>query len=126
MCYGLDYRSSMIFYRGDNNCEWEGELHSIIKQAEQSDIENKASFLGYMRVLLSPAFLRPFRCVGILHMLQNMAGIVVINSYTATFLEVPVNQDNLLFCLLGMNKCYFPGSLHQTRQENQYPLKNKL
>ena len=103
----------MIFYRGINNCEWEGELHSIIEQAEQSDSENKASFLGHLQVLLSPAFLRPFRCVGILFILHNMAGIMVVNSYTATFLEV--NEDEFLFWLLRMNKCYLLGSLHQTR-----------
>ena len=78
----------MIFYRGKDNKEWEGELNSIIELAEQSDGQKKNKFSENLKVLMSPDFLRPFRCVGILYFLFNMSGMLIIATYTDTFLEV--------------------------------------
>ena len=86
--YETHYRHSMIFYRGNNNPEWEVELVSIIEQAEMSDRKDKTSLRVYIQALMSPAFLRPFRCVGVLWMIYNMSGILILINYTATFLEV--------------------------------------
>ena len=82
----------MKFYRGNDDREWEGELDSIIKLAEksdESDSQNKISVCGNLQVLSSSAFLRPFRCVGILFILYNMSGILTLTgTYTDTFFEV--------------------------------------
>ena len=88
----------MIFYRGNNNREWEGELDSIIEQAEKSDNMEETSLWGYLQALKSPAFLRPFRCVGVLYMIYNMSGILILVNYTTTFLEVIQISD--YFCFL--------------------------
>ena len=86
--HGLNYRLSMIFYRGKGHREWERELQSIIEQAEQSDSQNKITIHGILQVLMSPAFLKPFRCIGILEIMYMMSGISLITTYTNTFLEV--------------------------------------
>ena len=78
----------MIFYQGKDNKEWEAELNSIIELAEQSDGLIKNEFCENLNVLMSPDFLRPFRCVGILYFLFNMSGMLIIATYTDTFLEV--------------------------------------
>ena len=78
----------MIFYRGKNNKKWDGELQSIIKLAEKCCSKKKNSFWGNLQVLISPAFLRPFRCVGILFILYSMSGILIVSTYTDTFFEV--------------------------------------
>ena len=87
----MDCRRSMIFYRGKINQEWESELQSIVERAGEIGSQNNISLEGNSKVLLSLAFWKPFRCVGILFMLYNMSGVLVINTYTATFLEV--NED---------------------------------
>ena len=78
----------MIFYRGKDNNEREGELNSIIELAEQSDGLKKSRLCENLKVLKSPDFLRPFRCVGILYILYNMTSVPIIAKYTDTFLEV--------------------------------------
>ena len=82
------YRQSMIFYRGKDIGKWEDELDAIIDLAKQRDKQRTTNFWGCLQVLMSPDFLRPFRCIGILQMLYNMAGFLIISSYTDTFLEV--------------------------------------
>ena len=87
----------MIFYRGKDNNEREGELNSIIEQAEQSDGLKKSRSCENLKVLKSPDFLRPFRCVGILYILYNMTSVLIIAKYTDTFLEVcNVHKDKCL------------------------------
>ena len=78
----------MIFYRGKNNKKWESELHSIIELAKKCCNKKKISLWGNLQVLMSPAFLRPFRCVGILYMIHVMSGFMLVSTYTDTFLEV--------------------------------------
>ena len=78
----------MIFYRGKDNNEREGELNSIIELAEQSDGLKKSRLCENLKVFKSPDFLRPFRCVGVLYFLYNMSGLLMIATYTDTFLEV--------------------------------------
>ena len=78
----------MTFFRGKNNGKWKDELHSIIELAKQYDCQRKTNFWGFLQIPMSPAFLRPFRCIGILQMLHNMAGFLIISTYTDTFLEV--------------------------------------
>ena len=82
----MTFRLSISFYRGNNEWEWEGELDSIVKLAEKNDSQN--GFCGNLRVLRSPAFVRPFRCVGILFILYSMSGILIVSTYTDTFFEV--------------------------------------
>ena len=81
----------MKFYRGNNEREWEDELDSIMKLAEEKDTPNKISFCGNLKVLRSPTFLRPFRCAGILFMLYSMSGIMIVSTYTDTFFEVCIH-----------------------------------
>ena len=82
----------MIFYRGKNRknsiMKLSHELNTIIELSEQQGGKNKTSFWGNLKVLKSPAFLRPFKCIGILQMLYNMSGFLIISTYTDTFLEV--------------------------------------
>ena len=82
----------MMFYRGKNNVERSDELNSIIEQSEQQGGKKKTSCRGNVQVLMSPAFLRPFKCIGILQMLYNMSGFLIIHTYTDTFLEVLVDM----------------------------------
>ena len=80
----------MIFYRGKGFQGLENELQSIIElevDKESSGIA-KPGFMGRLQILKSPAFLKPFKCVGVIFLLMNMSGIYIIFSYTATFLEV--------------------------------------
>ena len=72
----------MIFYRGKNR------KNSIMIPSEQGNSKKNISFWGNLQVLKSPAFLKPFKCIGILQMLYNMSGFLIISTYTNTFLEV--------------------------------------
>ena len=81
-----------MFYRGKHNVEWMAELNSIIKQSEQSDGRKKTSCWGNLQILISPAFLRAFKCIGVLAMLYHMSGFLIIHTYTHTFLEVFVYE----------------------------------
>ena len=82
------FRQSMAFYRGKEFHSQENELQSIIEREgnEASSPPNK-NFFGRLQILKSPAFLRPFKCVGVIYILLNLSGIFIIASYSATFLE---------------------------------------
>ena len=81
-------RHSIIFYRGNKQQDWEEELQSIIQHAEKTKHHDNVGFQGKLKILVSPSFLKPFRCAGILSMLLNASGIFIISRYTDTFLEV--------------------------------------
>ena len=70
--------------------EQEEELQSIM----ELDKQNEMSYGGQMQELTSAAFLRPFKCVGVIYLLYALSGVHIIHTYTLTFLEV-----NLMLCL---------------------------
>ena len=78
----------MAFYRGKDFHSQEIELQSMVEnEANRISSNPNPNFCGRLQVLKSPAFLRPFKCVGPIYMLLNMSGIFIIVSYTASFLE---------------------------------------
>ena len=79
----------MVFYRGESNTKREIELKTIIEHAENCGSQNQRSFRSNLQVILSPAFLRAYRCVGLLYILFFMSGMFILATYTHTFLEVP-------------------------------------
>ena len=58
-------------------------MDSTIKRESSSGIVLK----DHLEILTSSAFLRPFSCVGIIYILFQLSGIIIINTYTLTFLE---------------------------------------
>ena len=76
----------MAFYRGKKFDSQEIELKSIIDEASASTTQ-KPNFVGRLQMLKSLAFLRPFRCVGVICMLHASSGIFIFLSYSASFLE---------------------------------------
>ena len=64
--------------------EQEEELQSIM----ELDKQNEMSYGGQMQELTSAAFLRPFKCVGVIYLLYALSGVHIIHTYTLTFLEV--------------------------------------
>ena len=78
----------MIFYRGKGHTEREAELKTIIEQAEKSGSKKTLNIRRSFQVIMSPAFLRPFRCVGVLWILFQSSVIPVLSTYAHTFLEV--------------------------------------
>ena len=81
-------RKSMAFYRGKEVHSQEIELQSIVKsEANRASSNPNPHFCGKLQKLKSPAFLRPFKCVGVIVALSSMSGIMIISSYTASFLE---------------------------------------
>ena len=85
-----------MFYR-EKDQDWETELQSIINQAEKSKCQSDIGFPDKLRVLLSPSFLRPFKCAGVLTILSCASGIYTVTNYTHTFLEVRYAYDEHLF-----------------------------
>ena len=55
--------------------------------AHNNDVPSNVNFLGQLHFLTSSAFLRPFRCVGIIYMLSQLSGLLIINVYTLTYLS---------------------------------------
>ena len=94
------FRQSIGFYRGKYEKEEEEELQTIM----ELDKQNEMSFGGQIQELTSAAFLRPFKCVGVIYLLYALSGIHIIHTYTLTFLEV-----NLILCsdLLSISKLMF-------------------
>ena len=78
------YRKSIAFYRGKECCFKEDELQAIIEK-EANEPSSKS---GQLTMLKSQAFLRPFICAGVLFILNNMTGIYIIITFSASFLEV--------------------------------------
>ena len=65
--------------------------------AHNNDVPSKVNILGQLHFLTSSAFLRPFRCVGIIYMLSQLSGLLIINVYTLTYLEgQPYNYSCIL------------------------------
>ena len=58
-------------------------MDSAIKRVPSSGMVLK----DHLKILTSSAFLRPFSCVGIIYILYNLSGIIIISTYTLTFLE---------------------------------------
>ena len=81
-------RKSMAFYRGKESHSQEIELQSIVeKESSEASSTSNQHFCGRLQILKSPAFLRPFKCVGVIYILLQMSGIFIIASYSASFLE---------------------------------------
>ena len=59
----------MIFYRSEGHTEREMELQTIVEQAENSNSQSKFNFRRSLEVIMSPTFLRPYKCVGLLSIL---------------------------------------------------------
>ena len=76
----------MMFYRGKDENNWESELQSIIEMAKHG--YSKQINVSHLHFLMSPDFLKPFRCVGILNMMFSVSGMFTISTYTDTFMEV--------------------------------------
>ena len=85
----ISVRKSMTFYRGKEFHSREIELQSIVeREAKEASSNPKSNFFGRLLMILkSPAFLRPFKCVGVIYILLNMSGMFIIASYSASFLE---------------------------------------
>ena len=81
------HRESFKFYRGDIDDDQKEEFESIMELAHNNDVPSKVNILGQLHFLTSSAFLRPFRCVGIIYMLSQLSGLLIINVYTLTYLE---------------------------------------
>ena len=77
----------MAFYRGKEFHSQEIELQSIVESEANRDSNRNPHFWGRLQILKSPAFLRPFKCVGVIYALQGMSGIKIILGYSASFLE---------------------------------------
>ena len=78
----------MAFYRSKEFHSQEIELQSIVeREANRASSDPNPHFWGRLQILKSPVFLRPFKCVGMIYILLNMSGTVLIISYTASFLE---------------------------------------
>ena len=83
------FRQSMAFYRGKGFQGQDNELQSIIELEvdKQSSGIPKPGFMGRLRILKTPAFLKPLKCVGVIMILMNLSGIYIIFSFSAIFLE---------------------------------------
>ena len=78
----------MAFYRGKEFHSQEIELQSIVeREANRASSNPNPHFCGRLQILKSPAFLRPFKCVGLIYMLTSLSGIPIIRGYSASFLE---------------------------------------
>ena len=78
----------MAFYRGKEFHSQEIELQSIVEsEANRASSNPNPHFCGRFEILKSPAFLRPFKCVGLIYILMNLSGISIIDTYSASFLE---------------------------------------
>ena len=79
----------MMFYHGKDERKWEKQLQYIIDNAENTCRKvNTDSYCSHLHFVMSPDFLMPFRCVGILYMMFSVSGIYTIGTYTDTFMEV--------------------------------------
>ena len=82
-------RKSIAFYRGKECRFKEDELQAIIeKEANEPSSKSNLHFWGRLTILKSQAFLRPFICAGVLFILNNMTGIFIIVTFSASFLKV--------------------------------------
>ena len=82
-------RKSIAFYRGKECCFKEDELQAIMeKEANEPSSKSNLHFWGRLTILKSQAFLRPFICAGVLFILNNMTGIFIIVTFSASFLKV--------------------------------------
>ena len=78
-----------MFYRGEDEGNWEKELQYIIDVAEnRSRKVNTVSYCSHLQFVTSSDFLVPLRSVGILYMMFSVSGIYTIGTYTDTFMEV--------------------------------------
>ena len=78
----------MAFYRGKEFHSQEIELQSIVeREANRVSSNPNPHFCGRLQILKTPAFLRPFKCAGVILTLLCMSGIFIIESYSASFLE---------------------------------------
>ena len=79
----------MAFYRGKECCHKENELQAIMeKEANEISSTTNLDFFGRLTILKSQAFLRPFKCAGVIFILNNMTGIFIILTFSASFLKV--------------------------------------
>ena len=78
----------MAFYSGKESHSQEIELQSIVeREANRASSNPNPHFCGRLQTLKSPAFLRPFKCIGLIYILNSMSAIPIIRSYSASFLE---------------------------------------
>ena len=78
----------MAFYRGGEGPSQKEEVDKIIeKEATEASSTPNSSFSNRLVVLKSAAFLRPFKCVGVIIILCSMSGISTLPIYTASFFE---------------------------------------
>ena len=106
----------MIFYRSEIHTGCENELQTIIEHAENRDSKSEFNFRRSLQVIMSPAFLRPYRCVGILFNLYNTSALPVLTIYTHTFLEV---EECIIEPVHVFTNQPFPNSLFQIKQKLQ-------
>ena len=79
----------MAFYRGEECCFKEDELQAIMeKEANEPSSTSNLHFWGRLTILKSQAFLRPFMCAGVIFILNNLTGIFIIVTFSASFLKV--------------------------------------
>ena len=83
------YRKSIAFYRGKECCHKEKELQAIMEnEANEVSSTTNINLCGQLTIFKSQAFLRPFICAGVLFILNNMTGIFIIVTFSASFLKV--------------------------------------
>ena len=77
-------QKSLKFFRG-TNYDLSNELEEI--QQKHLSKQKKQTFTWIMRRLFSPAFFRPFLCIGMLEILFMLSGFEVVMLYMHRILE---------------------------------------
>ena len=113
ICYIIYNRKSLQFFRGSAYDITE-EINEI-KEKHESKLElqgKSKSWIWPFQKIVSPAFFKPFSCIGVTHMLTEMSGFNIMVIYMIKILKDSGSSidPNLCPIIVGSIRIVFAGT----------------